>query len=114
MPFEKGRNIDDRHAADCSGGNDFETADRLRDVRRHIRLHRPDDDVFTALAAAAGLVEQAKRLADPGRVTEKDLQLAASLGTLLRFDLSKKRFGIALALHPENVTCARSGRPARD
>ena len=74
-----GVELGQRHAAvgHRPAGQDLEALDHLRRLGAPVGLDQPDDDVGAALGAAVGLAEHGVGLADPGRRTEVDPQLAA-------------------------------------
>ena len=73
------RHVHYRHAFDAFQWNDLERHDRLRDIRRQVRLDRANHDILTALAPAPAFIEHPEALADARSVTEKNLQSRSRL-----------------------------------
>jgi hypothetical protein len=105
MTAEDGGNVDDGDAANHPRRDDFNATNHYGDFAWNVWLEGCYDDVLAAPSAATALVKQLERLSNAGRVSEKDLQLAASCGVRLGLDLAKQRIGIG----PVRLGALRNG-----
>lgn len=67
------------------------------DVRGVVGLESTDNNIFASFTPATPLVQHLKRLADPTRITQKDLQLPALAPALFHLDFGEQLVRAAAA-----------------
>ena len=59
--------------------DDFHAVDKRLNLGRRIGLHRAHHHILAAFPTAAAFIEHPEALADPGRIAQEHLELAATL-----------------------------------